>query len=166
MAKLSAIANKSQAMLNAQAMLKPICRQEHECVGWGVDGVTGAPAPFPIVHLSYDPSRWDKTYNGMSEPIEVESNHIVTPVWASTDGAKAFPRMEDFVEHVNTIYRGATPQPKSTRGIYSRGFENVLQNYFQKSDDRALAVVRASKSLIEMSLPLDDDQPHRRRWHP
>jgi hypothetical protein len=52
MAKLAFIKNASQRMLNDQASFKPVCKQGHECVGWGVDGVTGKPTAFPIVYLS------------------------------------------------------------------------------------------------------------------
>jgi hypothetical protein len=155
MSKLDAISNASQKMLDAQAQFNPVCKQGHECVGWGVNGVTGGATAFPIVHLTYDPSRTDKKFNNMSEPLEVESNHVVSPVWASTDGANAFPRIEDFVQHINTVYSGATPVPKGTNGIYSSGLEFAFKTYFQKPDDRALSVVRASKSYISMSLPVD-----------
>ena len=52
MAKLDQIANASQKMLDSQRQFNPICRQGHECVGWGVDGATGRPTSFPIVYLS------------------------------------------------------------------------------------------------------------------
>ena len=155
MAKLEQIANASQKMLDAQKQFNPICKQGHECVGWGVDGFTGRPTAFPIVHLSYDPSRVDKRFNGMNEPVEVVANHIVKPVWASTDGANTFPRISDLVQHINTNYAGATPVPKGTNGIYSQNVKGTFENFFQKDDDRALSVVRASKSVISMSLPVD-----------
>ena len=155
MSKLYEISNASQKMLNAQKEFNPICTQGHECVGWGIDGVSGQPTPFPVVHLSYDPSRSDKKFNGLTEPVEVVSNHVVNPVWASVDGANAFPRIEDFEEHVNTVYNGATPMPRGSSGIYSTDFKSVFDKFFQKDDDRALSVVRASKSLISMSLPVD-----------
>eukprot|EP00946_MAST-07B_sp_MAST-7B-sp1_P003984 g3984.t1 len=155
MAKLEQITNASQKMLDSQAKFDPICKQGRECVGWGVDGFTGRPTRFPIVHLSYDPSRTDKRFNGYSEPLEVVANHIVNPVWASVDGVRSFPRVEDFVQHVNTQYAGATPSPKGTSGIYSMGFTQVFNEFFQKDDDRALSVTRSSKSLISMSLPVD-----------
>ena len=155
MAKLYQIANASQKMLNDQARFDPICKQGRECVGWGVDGYTGKPTRFPIVRLTYDPSRTDKRFNGLSEPLEVVANRIVNPVWASVDGVQAFPRIEDFVQHVNTQYAGATPSPKGTSGVYSMGFTQVFKEFFQKDDDRALSVTRASKTLISMSLPVD-----------
>ena len=74
MQKLDQIANASQKMLDRQRQFNPICRQGHECVGWGVDGATGRPTAFPIVYLSYDPSRTDKQFNGMAEPVEVVAN--------------------------------------------------------------------------------------------
>jgi len=74
MAKLEQISNASQKMLDAQKKFNPVCKQGHECVGWGVDGATGRPTPFPIVYLSYDPSRADKRFNGMNEPVEVVAN--------------------------------------------------------------------------------------------
>lgn len=117
--------------------------------------MSGRPTPFPIVHLSYDPSRSDKKFNGLTEPVEVVANHVVNPVWASVDGANAFARIEDFEEHVNTVYNGATPMPRGSSGIYSRDFKSVFDNFFQKKDDRALSVVRSSKSYIQMSLPVD-----------
>ncbi len=104
-----------------------------------------------------DPARADKKFNGMSEPLEAIATHVVNPVWSSTDGANAFPRVEDFVQHVNTQYAGASPVPKGTAGIYSRGFGPAFQSFFQMDDDRALSVVRASKSLLSMRLPVD---PH------
>ena len=52
-------------------------------------------------------------------------------------------------------YPGASPIPKGTSGIYSDGSASVFNEWFQKSDDRALSVVRASKSIISMSLPVD-----------
>lgn len=155
MSKLYEISNASQKMLKAQQKFNPICKQGHECVGWGIDGVSGSPTPFPVVHLSYDPTRSDKKFNRMSEPIEVVANHVVNPVWASVDGANGFPRMEDFEQHVNTVYKGASPMPRGTSGIYSRDFNAVFDEFYQKSDDRALSVVRASKSYISMSLPVD-----------
>ena len=155
MDKLSRIANESQKMLDNQRKFNPICKQGHECVGWGVDGFTGRPTAFPIVYLSYDPTRSDKRFNGMNEPVEVVANHIVSPVWAGVDGGNAFPRIEDFVHHVNTQYHGASPAPKGTNGIYSSDFAQAFNTYFQKRDDRALSVVRASRSYITMSLPVD-----------
>ena len=155
MNKLYAVTNASQSMLDAQAQFNPVCRQEHECVGWGVDGTTGKPSFFPIVHLSYNVSRADKKFNNLSEPIEVVSNHVVDPVWASADGVNAFPRIDDFVQHVDTTYTGASPIPKGTNGIYSNKFSAVFQHRFQLSDDRALTVARASRSHISMSLPVD-----------
>ena len=86
MAELLEITNASKKMLQDQQPFHPICAEGHECVGWGVDGTTGKPTPFPIVHLSYDPSRTDKKYHGLSEPLEVQSNHVVNPVWGSVDG--------------------------------------------------------------------------------
>ena len=164
MAQLNQITNASQQMLNDQTKFNPICKQGHECVGWGVNGVTGKPTPFPIVYLSYDPTRSDKKFNGMTEPVEVIANHVVDPVWASVDDVQSFSRVEEFVQHVNSVYQGATPAPKGTSGIYSRGFADVFQNFFQKSDDRALSVVRASKSYIEMNLPVDPTT-HTRQYH-
>ena len=164
MAQLDKITQASQQMLNDQAKFNPICKQGHECVGWGVNGVTGKPTPFPIVYLSYDPKRSDKKFNGMSEPLEVIANHVVDPVWASVDEAQSFARVEEFVQHVNSVYQGATPAPKGTSGVYSRGFADVFQDFFQKSDDRALSVVRASKSYISMSLPVDPTT-HTRQYH-
>ncbi len=216
MAKLAHIKNASQNMLNAQAPFKPVCKQGHECVGWGVDGVTGKPTAFPIVYLSCellfwlytfvlcivllysavlcfffsslslslslsrcvsvslttlypiiprlptttlcadDPGRTDKKYNGLSEPLEVQSNHVVNPVWASVDGTTmTYARVNEFVAHVNSQYGGATPAPKGTSGIYSRDFASVFNEYFQRADDRALTVSRASQSLIQMKLPVD-----------
>ena len=43
MSKLYAITNATQKMLDAQAQFNPVCKQDYECVGWGVDAVTGAP---------------------------------------------------------------------------------------------------------------------------
>ena len=164
MTQLGEIVKASQKMLDEQAKLNPICKQGRECVGWGVDGITGKPTPFPVVWLSYDPSRADKKFNGMSEPLEVIANHVVDPVWASVDEAQSFARVEEFVQHVNSAYQGATPAPKGTSGIYSRGFSSVFQEYFQKADDRALSVVRASQSYISMNLPVDPTT-HTRQYH-
>jgi hypothetical protein len=164
MAQLENIVDASQKMLNDQATLKPICSQGHECVGWGVNGVTGKPTPFPVVTLSYDPTRTDKRFNGLNEPLEVIANHVVDPVWASVDETQSFARIEEFVQHVNSAYTGATPAPKGTNGIYSRGFANVFDTFFQKKDDRALSVVRASKSYIQMALPVDP-VTHTRQYH-
>ena len=86
MGKLSMIANASQSMLYDQARDRPICKQGHECVGWGVNGVTGAPTLFPIVHLTYDPNRPDKQFHHLVEPREVRATHVINPVWAKTDG--------------------------------------------------------------------------------
>ena len=155
MSKLHAFANASQKMLDDQAQFNPVCRQGHECVGWGVDGATGKPTTFPIVHLSYDPTRTDKKFNKLSEPVEVESNHVVSPVWASADGARAFPRIENYVQYVDTTYAGASPAPRGANGLYSSGFAYAFNTYFQKADDRALSVARATKSYISMSLPVD-----------
>ena len=116
------------------------------------DGGTHA---FPIVRLTYDPARTDKKFNGLSEPVEVVANHIVKPVWAGIDGGNAFPRVEDFVQHVNTQYAGASPVPKGTNGIYSSPTADVFAERFQKKDDRALSVTRAPMSVISMRLPVD-----------
>jgi hypothetical protein len=155
MAKLLQISNASQKMLDGQRQFNPICRQGHECVGWGVDGATGRATAFPIVYLSYDPNRTDKIFEGMSEPLEVIANHVVKPVWSGVDGGNAFARVENYVQHVNTQYAGATPVPKGTNGIYSDAFESVFNEHFQKADDRALSVTRVSMSVISMSLPVD-----------
>ena len=141
-------------MLEDQQQFHPICAEGHECVGWGID-MFGKPTAFPVVHLSYDPSRSDKKFNGLSEPLEVVANHVANPVWSYVDGAHSFPRVEDFAEHVNTQYAGASPVPQGTSGVYSDGFTSVFNEWFQKTDDRALSVVRASKSIISMSLPVD-----------
>ena len=138
MAKLDQISNASKKMLEGQARFNPICKTGHECVGWGIDGATGAPTRFPIVRLTYDPARTDKKFNGLSEPVEVVANHIVKPVWAGIDGGNAFPRVEDFVQHVNTQYAGASPVPKGTNGIYSSPTADVFAERFQKKDDRTL----------------------------
>lgn len=118
--------------------------------------------PVPISRLptntvcADDPTRTDKKYNGLSEPLEVQSHHVVNPVWASVDGTTmTFARVNEFVAHVNSVYGGATPAPKGTSGIYSRGFASVFNEYFQRADDRALSVSRASQSLIQMKLPVD-----------
>lgn len=155
MRKLDQIASASQSALDSQKHFNPVCKQGHECVGWGVNGVTGRPTSFPVVHLSYDPTRTDKKFNGMSEPVEVNANHVVNPVWAGIDGTNVFPRIEDYEQHVASQYLGASPVPAGTAGIYSLGFERVFDTYFQRDDDSALTVVRASKSLISMQLPFD-----------
>ncbi len=155
MQQLYAITNATQSMLNAQAQFHPVCKQGYECVGWGVNGVTGAPTTFPVVELTYDPTRTDKTFNGMSEPLEAVSNHVVNPVWDSTDGANTFPTIDLFQQHVDTTYTSANPTVKGTGGIYSLGVNDAFGTYFQRPDDTALSVVRSSKPLISMSLPVD-----------
>ena len=54
---------------------------------------------------------------------------------------------------------------EGTSGIYSRGFGDVFQVFFQKKDDRALSVVRASQNLISMQLPVDPTT-HTRKVRP
>ena len=103
MSQLFQISNASKKMLEDQQQFHPICAEGHECVGWGID-MFGKPTAFPVVHLTYDPSRTDKKFNGLSEPLEVVANHVVNPVWSYVDGANAFPRVGDFVQHVNTQY--------------------------------------------------------------
>ena len=165
MAELLEITNASKKMLQDQQPFHPICAEGHECVGWGVDGTTGKPTPFPIVHLSYDPSRTDKKYHGLSEPLEVQSNHVVNPVWGSVDGTTmAYSQVDEFVNHVDSKYAGATPAPKGTSGIYSRDFADVFNEYFQRSDDRALSVSRSSRKLIQMKLPVDPTT-NTRKYH-
>ena len=67
---------------------------------------------------------------------------VVKPTWSFIDGGNAFPRVEDYEQHVNTQYAGASPVPKGTNGIYSSSVEDVFDAHFQKKDDRAMSVAR------------------------
>jgi hypothetical protein len=80
---------------------------------------------------------------------------VVKPTWSFIDGGNAFPRVEDYEQHVDTQYAGASPIPKGTNGIFSSSVEDVFDAHFQKKDDRAMSVARASLSVISMSLPVD-----------
>ena len=54
----------------------------------------------------------------------------------------AYAEVNEFVSHVDSKYGGATPAPKGTSGIYSRDFADVFNEFFQRSDDRALTPER------------------------
>ena len=55
MSKLYEISNASQKMLDGQKKFNPICKQGHECVGWGIGGVSGKPTQFPVVSSELRP---------------------------------------------------------------------------------------------------------------
>ena len=66
--KMEVLTNGSQAELNEQAKLNPLCKQNTPCAGWGVDAATGSATMFPMVSLTYtNPSR---TFIGKREPVE------------------------------------------------------------------------------------------------
>jgi hypothetical protein len=58
---MEVIGNQSQAQLNPETSLNPLCKQQQECAGWGADVVKPPPPPpadFLVVQLSYtDPSK-------------------------------------------------------------------------------------------------------------
>ena len=52
---INAIANQSLAMLKAQAIDNPLCKQGNECAGWGAieRGEGARPGNYPIIELTY-----------------------------------------------------------------------------------------------------------------
>lgn len=152
LASFATLANASQAALDSQLPLKPLCRQSQECIGWGVDARTGAPASFPIVKLSYTDA--SKTFHGFRAPVEAQVTDIVSPLFVLD--TQVFARIADYTNFVDSKYIAATP-PAGTNGIYSQSFDSVFNAYFQEPDDQALSVCRAVFAVVGLQLPFNPD---------
>jgi hypothetical protein len=139
-----------------------MCKQGHECVGWGVDGATGMPTRFPVIALTYDAARTDKIFHGKLEPLEVEATPNPNPTWAfspvaAQDDTHAFATIGEFSGYVDATYAGAAPpMGTSSYSVYTMRKEDVLGQFYQQpGQDTALTVARAAKSFITMELPFD-----------
>jgi hypothetical protein len=142
--------NHSQAQLQAEASTNPLCKQGQECAGWGADAWTGAPALFPIAHLSYTHPK--KTYRGMTEPVEAIVTPVANPVFVMD--TEVFPTMATCENFRNTHFAGAIP-PQGTNGIYGDPLQDVFSTYFQHPVDKALSVTSASYAVVDLTLPSD-----------
>jgi hypothetical protein len=72
---MDVVAMQSQALLDSQKPLHPLCRQSGECAGWGAQ-VQGL-ASFPIITLDYNDAT--KTWHGLREPEQAQVTPLVQP---------------------------------------------------------------------------------------
>jgi hypothetical protein len=158
---LNVIRGQSQAQLNSETALNPLCKQNQECAGWGANPITG-PAKFNIVSLSFTDAT--KTFEGKREPVEAQVTPVLGPHFAIS--TETFPHIEDFVTYTNKEFTANNP-PQGTNGIYGQSFENVLKSYFTLCGNHpnpkypqfvrcdSLSVSTASRSIVSMKLPFD-----------
>ena len=153
--KLEVAANESQAMLDSWPATS-MCAQNSECVGWGIDGATGTPTLFPIVHLTLDPNASGHTFaGGRVSPIEVNTVEVTNPEWAGLENTQAFATVDELESYINTNFAGQSVGTASG-SVYSKPLEDTVKTFFQiPGNDRALTVARASKAFFTMELPFD-----------
>jgi hypothetical protein len=103
---------ESQEALNSQDADNPLCKQKEECVGWGVDGLTGEPRYFPLIKLTYTDA--SKTFNGKREPVETDNTPVINRRF--TLNSHIFGTITEFINYVNTNFVEKDP-PSGSCGI-------------------------------------------------
>jgi hypothetical protein len=158
--KLEFIGNQSQTQLNSELPLKPMCKQNQECAGWGANPLTG-PAKFNVVSLSFTDQT--KTFEGMREPVEAQVTPVLDPQFGYS--FETFPSITDFIQYTNSQFTAHSP-PQGTNGIYGETFKSVLNSFFTRCGIHptpfpqivrcdSLSVASASLSIVGMRLPFD-----------
>jgi hypothetical protein len=152
--KLEVVGNQSQAQLDSQSSLNPLCKQHNECAGWGANALTGSPALFNAVRLTYTDKT--KSFEGMLEPVEAQVDPVLGPQF-SID-TETFPGISDYTNYVQTRFSAHSP-PQGTNGIYGDSFKDVMQPYFLRCPNLgscdSLSVSSAVRSIVSLALPFD-----------
>jgi hypothetical protein len=159
--KMNVIGKQSQAQLNSESTLNPLCKQHQECAGWGVDAITGAPAKFNIIVLSFTDAT--KTFEGMREPVEAQVTPVLGPQFDID--TQTFPAIADFTQYVHSEFTAHRP-PQGTNGIYSSSFKEVMDSYFLRCGNHptpypqivrcdSLSISSATRSIVQLTLPFD-----------
>jgi hypothetical protein len=144
-------------------VLNPLCKQNVECAGWGANAVTGAPAEFNIVKLSFTDQT--KSFEGMREPVEAQVTPVLGPQFAVD--TQTFATIADFTEFVQAKFAAHTP-PQGSNGIYGTSFKDIMDSYFLRCGNHSapypqrwtiscdsLSISSASRSIVQLTLPFD-----------